>query len=469
MGIQAATGVSPLTYGLSSSVPFQKRKYAVNKPTSPAQLAVSSGVISRGFSIGDLVEEGRVHSAIYTDPEIFALEMERIFKRTWIYIGHESEVPKTGDFRLRKIGQQPVIMVRGKDGAVNVLMNRCLHRGAVVAEVESGNTKFFRCWYHGWTYDTAGKLVQVTADEGYEPGFCEKKGGLARPARVEDYRGFVFASLSDDVLPLREHLGQAADLMNYLIDFSPTGKITLNAGVNKTAYRGNWKLVGMDGYHVNYVHASVVEGWSADENSGIAAMHKNDPFSDSALTRTRDLGYGNVLLDFREHRMASIDKYVGFLRSTKKGEEYVDAMFAAYGEEQAKKNLSLAGDPHLGVFPNLQVIGNQIRIINPISADETEVLMFPVLLEDVPDEINALRMRQHESFYGPSSSGSPDDAEIFERVQMGMKATVNPWIDMSRGLNREIVDVDGTRVGRISDETTQRGQMREWKRRMSVD
>ncbi len=441
----------------------------MNKPTSPAQLAVSSGVISRGFSIGDLVEEGRVHSAIYTDPEIFALEMERIFKRTWIYIGHESEVPKTGDFRLRKIGQQPVIMVRGKDGAVNVLMNRCLHRGAVVAEVESGNTKFFRCWYHGWTYDTAGKLVQVTADEGYEPGFCEKKGGLARPARVEDYRGFVFASLSDDVLPLREHLGQAADLMNYLIDFSPTGKITLNAGVNKTAYRGNWKLVGMDGYHVNYVHASVVEGWSADENSGIAAMHKNDPFSDSALTRTRDLGYGNVLLDFREHRMASIDKYVGFLRSTKKGEEYVDAMFAAYGEEQAKKNLSLAGDPHLGVFPNLQVIGNQIRIINPISADETEVLMFPVLLEDVPDEINALRMRQHESFYGPSSSGSPDDAEIFERVQMGMKATVNPWIDMSRGLNREIVDVDGTRVGRISDETTQRGQMREWKRRMSVD
>ena len=469
MGIQAATDVSPLTYGLSSSVPFQKRKYAVNKPASPAQLAVSSGVISRGFSIGDLVEEGRVHSAIYTDPEIFALEMDRIFKRTWIYIGHESEVPKTGDFRLRKIGQQPVIMVRGKDGAVNVLMNRCLHRGAVVAEVESGNTKFFRCWYHGWTYDTAGKLVQVTADEGYEPGFCEKKGGLARPARVEDYRGFVFASLSDDVLPLREHLGQAADLMNYLIDFSPTGKITLNAGVNKTAYRGNWKLVGMDGYHVNYVHASVVEGWSADENSGIAAMHKNDPFSDSALTRTRDLGNGNVLLDFREHRMAAIDKYVGFLRTTKKGEEYVDAMFAAYGEEQAKKNLSLAGDPHLGVFPNLQVIGNQIRIVNPISPDETEVLMFPVLLEDVPDEINALRMRQHESFYGPSSSGSPDDAEIFERAQMGMKATVNPWIDMSRGLNREIVDVDGTRVGRISDETTQRGQMREWKRLMSLD
>ena len=106
--------------------------------------------------------------------------------------------------------------------------------------------------------------------------------------------------------------------------------------------------------------------------------------------------------------------------------------------------------------------------MNPIGPDETEVLMFPVLLDGVPPEINELRMRQHESFYGPSSSGSPDDAEIFERAQMGMNATVNPWIDMSRGLNREIVDVDGTRVGRISDETTQRGQMREWKRLMSM-
>lgn len=440
----------------------------MNKPTPASMLAGASGLLSRGIPIEDLVEEGRVHSAVYTDPEIFELELERIFSRTWVYIGHESEVPNTGDFRLRKIGRQPVIMVRGKDGAINVLMNRCLHRGAVVAEVESGNTKFFRCWYHGWTYDTAGKLVQVTAEEGYEPGFCEKMGGLARPPLVQDYRGFVFASLSEDVLPLREHLGQAAELMDYLIDFSPTGKITVNAGVNKTVYRGNWKLVGMDGYHVNYVHASVVEGWGEDENSGIAAMHKNDPFNDAALTRTRDLGRGHVLLDFRAHRMATIDKYVDFLRTIPGGDEYVAAMYAAYGEEKAKRNLSLAGDPHLGVFPNLQVIGNQIRIMNPVAADETEVLMFPVLLDGVPDAINELRIRQHESFYGPSASGSPDDGEIFERAQMGMNATVNPWLEMSRGLNREFVDQDGTRVGRISDETTQRGQMREWKRLMTA-
>lgn len=441
----------------------------MNEQVKPTDIAATQGIGRAGIPVDELVSDRRVHSSIYTDPAIFEQEMERIFYKTWIYIGHESEVPKKGDFQLRKIGRQPVIMVRDKTGKVNVLMNRCLHRGAVVAEVESGNTKFFRCWYHGWTYDTTGKLVQVTSDEGYEPGFCEKKGGLARPPLVDDYRGFVFACLDDSVKPLREHLGQAADLLNYLIDASPTSQIRLDAGVNKTSYRGNWKLVGMDGYHVNYVHASVVEGWGEDGDSGIAAMHKNDPFSDAALTRTRDLGFGHVLLDFREHRMAAIDKYLEFLRSAPGGAKYIEDMIAAYGEDQAKKNMSLAGDPHLGVFPNLQVIGNQIRIMNPISADETEILMFPVMFEDVPDEFNTLRLRQHESFYGPSSSGSPDDAEIFERAQQGMRATVNPWIDVSRGLHREEVEPDGTIVGKISDETTQRGQLREWRRLMSAD
>lgn len=441
----------------------------MNKNVDPATVVPGRGHNSSGLPVTALVTDRRVHSAVYTDPEIFELELERIFYRTWVYIGHTSEVPKEGDYRLRMIGRQPVIMVRGKSGQVRVFMNRCLHRAAMVAEVEEGNTKFFRCWYHGWTYDTAGKLVQVTAEEGYEPGFCAKMGGLATPALVDEYRGFVFASLSPDVAPLREHLGQAAELMNYLVDASPTGTVRLSAGVNKTFYRGNWKLVGMDGYHVNFVHASVVAGWDENSDSGIAAMHKNDPFNDAALTRTRDLGHGHVLLDFREHRMASIDKYVDFLRGAPGGSEYLDAMIKAYGEEQAKRNVSLAGDPHLGVFPNLQLIGNQVRIMNPISPDETEVLMFPVMFDGVPDAFNTLRLRQHESFYGPSSAGSPDDAEIFERVQNGMKATVNPWIDISRGLHREVVDADGTRVGRISDETTQRGQMREWLRLMSAD
>jgi len=85
----------------------------------------------------------------------------------------------------------------------------------------------------------------------------------------------------------------------------------------------------------------------------------------------------------------------------------------------------------------------------------------------VTDDFNAVRLRQHESFYGPAGAGSPDDAEIFERAQMGMLADVNPWVEISRGMNREVKDEDGTIVGLITDEVTQRGQARKWRELMT--
>ena len=142
-------------------------------------------------------------------------------------------------------------------------------------------------------------------------------------------------------------------------------------------------------------------------------------------------------------------------------------MHAAYGEQRGNELLAWAGDPHAGIYPNLQLIGVQIRLVRPLAVDETEVLMFPGLLKGVPDSINSLRLRQHESFYGPAGAGSPDDAELFERNQTGLQAAVEPWLYLGRGLNRERTEPDGTRVGLIGDETTQRGQLRAWAKLMS--
>ena len=261
---------------------------------------------------------------------------------------------------------------------------------------------------------------------------------------------------------LAEFLGGAAAQFDMLVDASPTGEIFLDAGTNKTEYLGNWKLVGMDGYHPNFVHASVVAGWARNSESGIGAMHREDPFSDEALTLTRDYGNGHAMLDFRAQRLKSYKKHAEFLSKVPGGVKYVEDMHKAYGQERAELLISLSGDPHLGVFPNLQLIGNQVRIITPIAPGMTQVTMSMVRLGGVSDEINTMRVRQHESFYGPAGSGSPDDAEIFERVQRGMMAEVNPWIEISRGMHREFVDTDGSVVGRITDEVPQRGQMKYW-------
>ena len=413
-------------------------------------------------TLRSFVQDGRVHSRLYTDQTIFDIEISRIFHSTWVYVGHESEVCKVGDYQARTLGRTPVIMVRGKDNQVRVLVNRCRHRGAQVVENECGNTKMLRCWYHGWTYDLTGALAEVTAKAGYGPEFKIEEMGLTPVPRLASHRGFLFASLKPQGESLADFLGAAAGQFDMLVDASPTGEIFLDAGVNKTEYLGNWKLVGMDGYHPNFVHASVVASWARNSESGIGAMHREDPFSDEALTRTRDYGHGHAMLDFRAQRLKGYKKYAEFVSKFPGGAKYVEDMHQAYGKERAELLISLAGDPHLGLFPNLQLIGNQVRIITPISPGVTQVTMSMVRLGGVSDEINTMRVRQHESFYGPAGSGSPDDAEIFERVQRGMAAEVNPWIEISRGMHREEVDTDGSIVGRITDEVPQRGQMKYW-------
>jgi len=90
-----------------------------------------------------LVQDDRIHASLYTDPRVFEDEMERIFHRGWVFVGHDSEIPASGDYVTRLIGREPVIMVRGKDGAVEVLVNRCMHRGTLVCTAERGSAKTF--------------------------------------------------------------------------------------------------------------------------------------------------------------------------------------------------------------------------------------------------------------------------------------------------------------------------------------
>ncbi len=424
--------------------------------------ALQPGGTHDGASIAGMVGDGRVHSRVYTDPGIFELEIARIFSAAWIYVGHDSEVPNPGDYQMRSIGRTPVLLVRGVDNAVRVLVNRCRHRGAQVCETESGNTRYFQCWYHGWTYDSTGALAGVTGEEAYGNRLNKKEMGLSPVPRVASHRGFVFASLAPQGESLEAFLGGAAPIIDLMIDASPTSEIRADGGTHKTEYLGNWKLVGMDGYHPHFVHASVMAAMRRNPEAGIGATHREDPFVDTARTRTRDLGHGHAMLDFRAHRIHQYEMHCAFLRKIKGGADYIEAMHEAHGGERAPLLIALGGDPHLGIFPNMQLINNQIRIITPLAPGLTQVTMTAVRLGGVSEEMNAARLRQHESFYGPAGAGSPDDAEIFERVQRGMAAEVNPWIEISRGMEREQTDSDGSIVGLISDEVPQRGMMRYW-------
>jgi p-cumate 2,3-dioxygenase subunit alpha len=159
----------------------------------------------------DNVEDGlfRVNRRAFTEPQILAWEQRRVFERSWIYAGHASEIPHAGDFRARHVAGRPVILVRGHDGEIRVLLNTCTHRGALVCRQPSGNTRSFQCSYHAWTFSNQGDLIGVPGEDAYSAAFDRRELALASPPRVESYRGFIFMSFNPAIEGLVEYLAGA--------------------------------------------------------------------------------------------------------------------------------------------------------------------------------------------------------------------------------------------------------------------
>lgn len=201
----------------------------------------------------------RCRRDIFTDPELFALEIKHIFEGGWLYLAHESQVPEINDYYTTWIGRQPVVITRDKQGTLHGLVNACAHRGAMLCRRKQGNKGSFTCPFHGWTFSNAGKLLKVKDGKtgAYPDSFdCDGSHDLKRLARFENYRGFLFGSLSDAVPELSDYLGETRVIIDQMVDQAPQGLEVLR-GSSSYVYDGNWKLQienGADGYHVSSVH-----------------------------------------------------------------------------------------------------------------------------------------------------------------------------------------------------------------------
>jgi fatty-acyl-CoA synthase len=406
-------------------------------------------------SWGELIESDRVHGSLYTNPAIFEAELETIWYRTWVYVGHVSEVPEPNDYVLKSVGPQPVIMSRDRHGEIHLLLNRCSHRANLVCDASHGNSSAFRCPYHGWTFSNTGKLLGYPFNSGYGGREAKKDLGLGRVARVGIYQGFVFGSLAQEGPSLLEHLGGAIDAFDRLVRLSPSGEVELTAGWLKHKVKANWKMLvenETDGYHPQFVHASI---FSITE-SGIGEL-----YGEKSTAVSRDLGGGHSENDLRPE-FRRIGKPLGWFGTTpEKVPDYVKQLEAALGRETAAEVL-IDGSPHVMVFPNLFIAEIQLFVIQPLAVDETVQHVTAVQYKGAPD-MNRRMLQQTIGSVGPAGFLLADDSEMYERNQRGVHALRPEWLVLKRGTHRERLDDDGKLIGDATDEVTQRGMWRHYR------
>jgi len=403
----------------------------------------------------DQENDFRIHTQIYTEPAIFQMELERIFERSWVYVAHESELPNPGDYITTTIGTQPAIVSRARDGRIHVMLNRCRHRGSVVCRSTRGNTEYFRCPYHNWTYGDDGALVSIAQASGYE-GLDTRALGLLQ-AETDSYRGLIFARLQAGGETLAHRLADVRPYIDLWVERSPDGTIQLPRGSHQFDYPANWKFQmenGTDGYHGNYVHESFLR---VVERAGQKTVRQSTAQRNTGSVV--GLSHGDGFIDRPSGGMAGQFDY----HDPSLG-EYHAQLEAAYGAERTE---AILGQRNLLIYPNLFLFESHIRVIKPVAVDQTVVVMQPTRLGGAPDDMNRARLRTHERFFGPAGFGAPDDVEVFVTSQTGMKASAVDWILINRGMHRETV-VEGAHIGgHTTDEAPQRAAYREWKRLMT--
>ena len=432
--------------------------------------------------LSKLVAEDRVHHSVYSDPAIFDLEMERIFGRAWLLLGHDSQIPNPGDYITTRMGREPVIVTRHRDGVVQVLINRCAHRGAMVCHEASGNTRQFACPYHGWVFDTDGALRSVPMPQGYGTDAATKfaRLGLTHVARVAHYRGFIFASLAPSGPTLAEHLGPIASSFDDLVDRAPEGEIEIAGGVFKHAYNGNWKLVlenHLDGIHPNYVHASSVDAArGAPDDPG--ARPGSERYAEISLRQMRQNGAPEPV--WEALGIWATGWGHGYMGDYHSDSRLVAAMnhpvFADYrhrletrvGNAEATRILGVSRFNSV-VYPNVSFMSQyrQLRIVHPLAVDRTVVYTYNIRLKGAPERMFRDTVAFSNVVNGTASWVLTDDLEVYERVQRGLSAAMPEWVVLGRGGGGDVQEPDGFRRGATgTSEIFIRRQFEAWNKYM---
>jgi phenylpropionate dioxygenase-like ring-hydroxylating dioxygenase large terminal subunit len=373
----------------------------------------------------------RVNRKSFTDAKILEMEKREVFDRCWLYAGHESEIPKAGDFVTRKVGGRPLILVRSPEGKPQALLNTCSHRGNEVCREKSGSARTFTCFYHAWSFDTCGKLVGVPGEDAYPPAFDRSEMGLKPAPRFESYRGLMFVSYDPGIVDLATYLGPAArEYIDYMLDFGQ-GDVKIVQGAQAYSMKANWKLLvenSIDGYHLMSTHQRYVRKFLPDIGMDSSKWVGPNRISGRAYS----LGNGHAVIETPDRGTPlnmSAGPELAAIRAN---------LVERFGEEHAARIADF--NRNLFIFPNLILISlwRTIRTFYPVSPDHIEIDAWALMPDSDSQELRQKRFENFISFLGPAGFGTPDDVSGLEGCQRGFATQQEvPWSDISRGMTKE--------------------------------
>lgn len=410
-----------------------------------------------------VVEDGprglfQVARRAFTDERILNAELESVFNKCWLYLGHESEVARIGDYLRRVVARRSLIFNRDQTGKLNAFFNTCPHRGAEVCRDARGNTKTFVCFYHGWAFGCDGALKSAPGADRYSADFkAQGRGKLVPVPRFSNYRGLCFVNFDPAAESLESYLGNAREYLDLVIDQSDTG-MSIVDGMQEYAIRANWKLLvenSNDGYHAATTHATYLDYLGNTHAKG----------GEVALSGVgRDLGNGHAVVEYSSPWGRPVARWIP--KWGEEGRKELDAvrthLEALHGPEKAAR-IALK-NRNLLIFPNLvvnDIMAVTLRTFYPLEPGYMNVNGWALAPTQESDWARQYRLDNFLEFLGPGGFATPDDVEALESCQAGYRNSLESgaeWNDISKGMGME---------ARYDDEIQMRAFWNEWNRRVS--
>lgn len=384
------------------------------------------------------IGHGVLPAKIFNDPEVYELEKSRLFSKVWNFLAHESEIPRPGDYVVRSIADNSILVARDENGKIHAHLNMCRHRGNQMCKSELGNSSHFRCSYHGWVYRNSGELVAVPYHKQAFGDTLDKKAWGLVPVRIDTYEGLIFGCLDNGIESLRDYLGGFEFYLDYYLKPGVSG-VEVYGPPDVWESDCDWKMWAEngsgDGYHTPVTHQFGFHlGYFASSGATHSIGH-----AAHIPGKGHGIGLGETpgmppFLGFPEEVVASLEESL-----SPEQQAAFQPVRTAVG--LVFPNLNLLSQPFSPVPGEPGIRFTTMRQAQSLGAGRMRLTSWCLVPKDASDAFKEEAYRAYTLAFGPGGMFEQDDMENFNNITNQLKGSMIRELDLPylMGLDAEPV------------------------------